>query len=239
MLSHEASSGKKEIWVEGSTLRRFFSHNDSMQDILSSTDKPILAHRRLRCKHGKGLHPRIAHEGKLLTLKQFEVYTELLGAERDYILSNQCMSSSVPVCDLVIHRDTNLYCPDCAEEYKSDLKAKLANLGKLISLYDSLDPNTDHEHFSICNRDKGSYAIARSFSTSCRKLVLERLKRICSNGESSIINLSYNLAMDSFDATKVIPLSLSGDDDASNTSNDKSPIDPLVNSRILCKYVKF
>ena len=71
MLNEEVPSPKDErdgVWVDGEILRRFVSCEDDMKDILSDQNKPILRVKDRICETTQeGLHPRIAHQGKLLS----------------------------------------------------------------------------------------------------------------------------------------------------------------------------
>jgi hypothetical protein len=229
MLSREACSGKREIWVDGSTLRRFFSCEDDMDDILHSVDKNILQHNKLRCKHGIGLHPRVACEGKLLTKRQFDAYIDLLRSEREEILSHHHLTTDMPVCDTVLNRDTDLFCDTCARQYKEDLSSKLINFKKLILLYDNLDPNNDQENLTTANV---SYALSKAFSTNCRKFIAERLKKIFLSSSTPV---SSSHLIDQFNFMNLVQLSFFDGDDISNKTNDKHWLDPKVNSKIVCK----
>jgi len=121
------------IWVHGVFLRRFVSCNDPMDDILSRNC--LLHNRCLLCNHGRGLHPRVARTGKLLPLKAYNILMELLQAERLYS-SDTMRASTNKVTDLMISTVENLYCSECEESYRSEMRNKLNMVQSALQLYD-------------------------------------------------------------------------------------------------------
>lgn len=234
-----SSSNEPCIWVEGSTLRRFFSCTDPMDDLLSS-HKPILRHKELLCKHGSGLHPRVARCGKLLSLGQYKVYLKLLQSERKENL--QTINGSEiktlgtdTVCDLMINRESCLYCSECAHEYKKEIKEKLTSYCRLVILEETLHPDVDNS--SVLTQNSDVFAISRSFATAFRKWATKKLKQSLST-KSCKKKLGRAIApvdgIDHYDQTYLSPGAI--DSEVVKKSNDKDALDPYINSKIVCEY---
>ena len=237
-LSCEVSSNSNapHVWVQGSTLRRFFSCTDAMDDLLSSGDKPILRHRQLLCQHGKGLHPRVARKGKMLSSTQYQIYSDLLQMEREEALHGQGGDApSAAVCDLVIDRETCLRCDECVLEYQNELKKKVETFSVLALLYESLDPSMDNvfptsENEQVC-------ALSTSFATNFRKFAVKKLK-LAAGTKSCLTSVSHNAPVDGidhFDVSDMSPLASSSEVEVVTKSSDKDEIDPWVNTKIACK----
>lgn len=245
MFSDEEKREKPEFWVEGSTLRRFFSAVDPMDDLLEKIDLPILRHKALLCEHKIGLHPRVACRGKLLTKKQFNQYSELLQMERDKLISkqnknintelNDTASVRAPVCDLVIQNASHLFCKRCAGTYKVDLKAKFDRYSELNYLHSILDPKSD-DVISI-EVDERTYAVSKAFITGLRKVALKILKPALSIDGRPTASIDVPMkGIDHFDASNFILVQEEKEVEIVVSSTNKDCLDPKVNSKIMCEF---
>lgn len=235
LMLNSSSKDVPSVWVEGSTLRRFFSCIDPMEDLLSNRDKPILRHKQLLCKHGKGLHPRVARCGKMLTTDQFQAYSDLLQSEREENLQDQDGwgdATETTACDLTINRTTCLHCDECASEYQSELKEKCASYCRLVLLEQMLDPDnhapsTEHEKL---------FAISRSFATNLRKFASAKtLKQALftkSCSKSNDIDVPV-VGIDHFDSSDLAPAI--SNPEVERHLDEKDGVDPHVNSKIACE----
>ncbi len=222
------------VWVEGSTLRRFFSCTDSMEDLLNK-DEPILRHKRLLCKHGKGLHPRVARCGKMLTKDQFQAYLDLLKLEREENIQDHdtgmfTMELKTNVCDLMITNTTCLHCDECASEYKSELADKYKSYCCLLSLENTLAPENDPD----LNEDERLFAVSRSFVTNLRKFAASKILKYSIATKSCLASNCVDapvVGVDHYDISEFLA-KFSNED----TSTEKDGMDPCVNSKIVCKY---
>jgi len=245
IFSDEATQGTPEIWVEGSTLRRFFSSSDLMDELLGKTETPILKHKRLLCEHGKGLHPRVARRGKLLTETQFERYLELLQSERERLQPKQeknrvtdelggTVSDSAPVCDLVIHRDSHLFCEQCAGKYKQDLRSKVDKFTELNHLNNILSPSND-DSISI-KGDEGMFAVSKSFIAAFRKVAWKILKPSALSSGCTTINTDVPVeGIDHFETSHFALLPEEDEVEIVVPPTNKDCLDPKVNSKIVCE----
>jgi hypothetical protein len=245
IFSDEAAQGTPEIWVEGSTLRRFFSSSDLMEGLLDKTEMPILKHKRLLCEHGKGLHPNVARCGKLLTKTQFERYLDLLQSERERLQPKQennrvtdelvgTVSDAMPVCDLVIQRDSHLFCEQCADKYKHDLRSKVDKFTELNHLNDILSPSSNHG-ISIKD-DEGIFAISKSFIAAFRKVAWKILKPSALSSGCTTINTDVPVeGIDHFETSHFALFPEEDEVEIVVPPTTKDYLDPKVNSKIVCE----
>ena len=234
-MLRSSSDEKPSVWVEGSTLRRFFSCKDPMEDLLSNKKKSILRHRQLLCRHGEGIHPRIARSGKLLSANQFQAYLNLLKAEREENINDQDGTSDdieAPVCDMIISQKSCLQCDKCAIEYQEELKEKFAGYCRLLLLETTLGIESNIN----LSEQKGTYAVSRSFATNLRKFAwsktLKQSLAINSCSKSTDIDVPVE-GIDHFDLTGLVPGILNQDTEVQSCS--KETLDLLVNSKIACE----
>jgi hypothetical protein len=223
------------VWVDAKTLCRFTSCNDTMDDILSNANEPILKHKHLICKHNKGLHPRVARLGKVISNESFEAYLSLLKAEKKLILKEQGLDPeemSNTLCDVVIKTNMNLRCKECEETYRAELSEKVDKFKLMNKLYQALDPAYD-KYDERQHNDEELYAVSSSFVTSFRKFVSKLMKEAASTKENKLNELSVSeVGLDAFDMKTLLPWLSNGKVQKSNID----AIDPYVNSKISCEY---
>ena len=241
MLSKEVTTQEDEkngVWVDGGTLRRFMSCEDTMDDILSSPDKPILIVKDHICEHGKGIHPKDAHKGKWLSKQCFEVYLSLLKAEKQLRLEGSGKDSencSQTLCDVLVTK-SNLRCITCEKEYKTSLQEKVDKINLLMKLYCDLAPSIDN--IDIQNESNEEvFAVYRPFTTALRKFALKFMKELARTGSRSTIDSIdaneahiFEAGIGGIEMKKLMPWLTNEVEETSG-----SFIDPTVNSKITCK----
>lgn len=246
-----------KVWVDGKLFRRFMSCSDPMEDILTLKNESILKHSHLLCKHGIGLHPRIARQGKLLATSEYTAYASLLCGERSVILREQeytqvnspsldCQSKLRAVNDCIITTDNNLHCHECVKEYESELRPKVKAMKSLLYLYHYLNPKHDVD-FDAINPDKSGntwcYAVSRSFASYLRKIAMKTMKDAV--GKESLQELKSRLhhtmevnshaGVDNLNMSSLFKAHVISNSTACADSTVSDSIDPFVNSKITCE----
>ena len=178
-FSEKAMNGEKNVWVEGSTLRRFLSCDDAMKDIIGNANGPILKHDKLICTHGKGIHPGVSNGGKLLTKSQFQSYCKILHSEKLEINKYSNSKDShlgkghENIYDIKVSTNSNFYCEECDKDQRKEIESKVDRFRLFIDLYDQLgNENDEFSHFS----NDQIFAISRSSASALRKFALKVLK---------------------------------------------------------------
>ena len=222
-----------KVWVDGRLLRRFMSCSDTMDDILLAKDESILKHRHLLCKHGTGLHPVIAHQGKMLTIPEYTAYASLLCGERALRLRDDCEIKQELVNDCMITTDSNLYCEQCVNEYRDTLHPKVMKIEALLNLYNALDPKTDAKFETIDSEDESNktlcYTVSRSFASRLRKIMSKTMEDIVREEKlpdpEKLLHSNLQVISDAIiNALRMDSIFQSPDS-----------IDPLVNGKITCE----
>ena len=244
-----SSHGRSQIlvWVDGDMLRKFVSCSEDFDSFLSC-EGPILKHKRLICCHGKGLHPRVAREGKLLSISRFRAYASLLLAERNILLNeSNCadFSNSDTLTDCLITTEHNLRCDQCVQTYRSQLKTKLQRFETMVQLYNDLDPkkcSIDVDDY-VESQGVELFAVSKTFVTNFRRLALKKMKEVTSQaaakgvGRSGSFNL-VNSGLDSLDLGIFIASQseyFNGEDFKKAQEKNES-FDLTVNRKITCEY---
>lgn len=238
MFHKKISSLKDErdgVWVDGEILRRFVSCDDDMGDLLSNPTQPMLRVQDCICKqHGKGLNPRIAHQGKWLSRTCFEVYLSLLRTEQK-LLMEDLGKDSVPwshnLCDVVITRH-NLKCVPCDKLYKESIQEKLNKLGLIRQLY-SLNLDTGIDSIAIKSGiEKKVFALSQGFVSKFQKFAMELMKTLTTPKKTNETH-SLEQGLDGIYLKDLMPWL--HNEETKHMDNDS--IDPTVNSKISCKYL--
>ncbi len=225
---------ENSYWVDGDTFKRFMSCLDTMEDILvcddNDEDKSILQHEKLLMSKNRGLHPRTARRGKLLSAKSFLTYMLLLNTEKR-ILMNGKWTAHVDIerlCDCPIPGN-KIECKKSAKMYQTELGEKLDKFRLLVKLYYSLDPCLGEVNVQDGqeNEKEDYFAIARSFVANFRKFALKLMKDATSAGKMEV-------GLDVFELHDLMPWSV---DSYQQSSRDS--IDPSVNGKIMCKSLHF
>ncbi|GFH52133.1 hypothetical protein CTEN210_08609 [Chaetoceros tenuissimus] len=231
-FSDKAMNGEKTIWVEGSTLRRFLSCDDGMEDIIGNANGPILKHNMFICKHGKGIHPDVSNGGKLLTELQFQSYCHILHSEKLEINKNSTDphlgTGYENIYDIKISTNSNLYCSECDKDHRNEIESKVDRFRLFIDLYDQLG-NYAFSHF---NNDQ-IFAISRSSASALRKFALKVLKTSlqvngCNKDEIPFIPIK---GIHSLSPELLSPVNISYEQQGKTEE-----IDEKVNSKIICDH---
>lgn len=89
-VSAESGSVDNYVWVDSTTLSRFFSCNDGMKDIFeSASESELISDKSFLCEHSKGMHPRIACSGKLLPKETYEKFENILRGEYELYMQHE------------------------------------------------------------------------------------------------------------------------------------------------------
>ena len=236
-FSEKAMNGEKNVWVEGSTLRRFLSCDDAMEDIIGNANGPILKHDKLICTHGKGIHPVVSNGGKLLTESQFQSYCEILHNEKLEINKYSNSKDShlgkghENIYDIKVSTNSNFYCEECDKDQRKEIESKVDRFRLFIDLYDQLgNENDEFSHFS----NDQIFAISRSSASALRKFALKVLKTSlqvngCNRDEIPFIPVE---GIHSLSPELLSPLYVSNE-----PQRKIEEIDEKVNSKIICKYL--
>ncbi len=220
------------FWVDGKILQRFVSCDDQLEDILGEAGDPILKHKeKMCCCSGyRGLHPREARQGKLLSKQSFDAYLSMLKIEKELLLRDldyDPNNINTALCDVVITKKKNLKCKKCAEDYQSELREKVEKFKLMKELYYKLDPSFETGG-SVFSNNEPCYAISRTFVTNFRKFVLKLMKEAVGMGsKASNAKRVLEIGLDGFEMEDL----LLWEDDVNNSEE----IDSDVNRKILCE----
>ena len=202
-------------------FQKFMSCKDSMEDQFlqpNKSENPILCNSRSICKHAKGLHPRDFRTGKLLSTVQYNIFCDLLNAERCKARGgDEREFSKACIVDHEVNSRENVYCHECTDEYRLELTSKFEVASLLVKVYTELDPDSDPSPI-----DSTMYAVPKSFVTALRKFAMKMFKSF-SNMEVGSSTKCPFVGIDYFELSEWSPLSKEG-------------IDPLVTTMISCKF---
>jgi hypothetical protein len=216
------------VWVETAELRKFLSCKDGYN---SCEDAP-LQYQRLLCSHSdRGIHPRVARRGKLLSRDMYEAYillvSKALGSE---------LSSDVTLTP------SNIFCQECSQDYRRELSDKLNFARTALRLHENLDPKND-KNFSLVSKpdehlthesDKYAYVVSRKFITAFRVRVARLMKSaLAIEGTAKSIDKVMTSASSS---CETLLEGLDALDLAILTEDDTLQDDLVVNESITCTY---
>lgn len=234
-----AEESPQPVWVDGKILRRFFSVGKGTEASSAiTTSGPLLKHKHLLCDHGTGLHPSVARRGKLLPRPLYDAIVSLMLGERQMLNGEHEIDNEMDadqydedvVNDCIITPDHNMYCENCVDSYKTELREKIDKLCRLRQLYHDLDPKSKQIAFEGDDEAESEakdtlFLVSKKFITNFRKRVVHVMdsagaSEIQSHGKKKLDN--YCEGLDSVNLTSLGP----------NSSDD---LDSFVNSTITCK----
>mmetsp|Transcript_21335 Transcript_21335/g.46317 ORF Transcript_21335/g.46317 Transcript_21335/m.46317 type:complete len:1522 (+) Transcript_21335:285-4850(+) len=181
MTTHSESN---KIWIDSSFLRRFFSCQDDMGDLFqrASQSLPILSSQSFLCEHSKGLHPRVARQGKFIPPHAYNALEAIVQEEYSMFLHDQDSDlASIPeltLTDCKFVEDINLTCQDCGVTYQQETRRKLDLFTTLVSIYDDLIPGKNDLDPSTVLDPSKIYAISRTWITSFRKYLEKKVNEL-------------------------------------------------------------
>lgn len=203
------------VWVDGASLRSVFACSaDPPEELL----RGLTRQDTMMCKHSVGICPRRARGGKILPKDFYVGLLQLLRTEcnvlNDLNPESQCLKCSPQ--DAFTPAD--LYCDQCANEFKTSVRSKLEQVRSLQVLCSDLDPKREHDSGDQ-EQDEFIYAVSKRFVTALRKSVKSLLKKL-ESFDTSCAGLDTLDELDSF------------------PNGGPHELDILVNSAIVCKLTR-
>lgn len=195
------------VWVDSNWLRDVVSCNNPYVWENRDMTKNIL------CRHGAGLDPRRARQGKLITKSMYKAITSTI---------------PVPPGTLEITPEENLRCEMCEALYENHLFTKNRKFMTLLQLYYELETSAN-----TSNQDQElPYAISRKFATDVKKYTHQKLKQIVSSVEIQMNGIDSLNLKEIFDNDIVYDNASTKNEDQNSTDS----FDPTVNINILCVH---
>lgn len=235
------------IWVPGDFVRRYFSCDDPFNGELEYdvTDDVIKVNESL-CLHGqKGVHPRDARRGKLLSSVAYETIFQSLGQERAALLAGGGVVSALENLDgFAVTPSENMYCQECVDDYHLSLRPKVELLQDYLFLFEELDTKSEDASLQYdpgtifsCDQEKYVYVVHRKFCSTLREHIKKIMKKVAVADADSIPVDEKLLPKHESLAEGIDVLDLKDIDIMGNASeNDNSSIDTSVNQAITCMY---
>jgi hypothetical protein len=222
-LDSETRSHKNDdlmYWVHGDLLRRFISCEDTLDDVVRSS-QCFLRNKQYLCKHGFGLHPSKAREGKMLTKTSYNSFITMLTNERMALEQEQSQMSNefFSATDLEITNRSHLFCQQCVDSFRSDIRSRISFLdlaSQLVQDFEndfSIPIEIDHAE----NEDDYKYVVSKQFISSFLRIMKNRMHVILTHSNMGIDLL--DLKMFTFD-----------------DSPQNEGLDLRVNSSITCTF---
>jgi hypothetical protein len=184
------------VWIDGGRLRQYMLCTDDLEVRLRNQG----AHEFLRneveflCDHG-ALLPRKSHRGKLLSDSLYSALVKVIMDEQFLLLGDTASivnASGSRNTALRIYPSSQVVCDlGCVSDYQNRVKNNLSILRKIVSLYNHLDPKTDHRALELdeayrgeCGRHENyAYIISKKDINIIRKYV-ERLMKFAAESET-------------------------------------------------------
>lgn len=235
------------VWVPGKFLRSYFSCNDAFDEFLEhDIIEDVVSVSACLCSHNqKGLHPREARRGKLISSVMYETITQTLAQERAALLSHGDSMEVEHQDGFVVTSSENMYCQECVDEYHLNLRPKVELLDDYLFLYRELDTASDDAPLqyglgptSDQDQDKYVYLVSRRFCSALRDHVKQIMKRVAP-ADSDSLKLDENYLPKYETIAEGIEVIDIKDIQISTTSGDvdNSAIDIYVNKAITCAYL--
>ena len=184
-----SNNAEKRVWVRSDYLRTFFSCDINNINTSLDTSPYVLEQKTLICRHGKGLHPCVAKNGKLITKSLFEKIMELQSSliksmGIDKVTTHDCIIC--PQHDINITATTqqfNIKCQECSDEFQRTMKIRVRYCMNLLDLYEKLmDPGS-----TKMIKNETNYGVPHSFLKLFAKFVFLVIRKIESvNGIGNI-----------------------------------------------------
>ena len=166
------------VWVDGKSLRRFVACDVRFPHTGVGGASSFL------CRHGSGLHPRVAQRGKVISEDTFNALRFLEAYETNGEIQDTPPAGThgIPV--------EQLYCHACQLSYIDEMKQKVNTIRNLMSLSSGLNETTS------TSGDAGrNMLISRRFVTQFR----DAFTKLCKEALSTAVGL------DGFDVSKLHP----------------------------------
>ena len=127
------NKAEKRVWVRSDYLRTFFSCDINNINTSLDTSPYVLEQKSLICRHGKGLHPCVANNGKLITQSLFEKIIELQSSfNRSMGIDKVTTTYDCIICpqhDINLTATTtqqfNIKCQECSDEFQRTIKIRV------------------------------------------------------------------------------------------------------------------
>lgn len=193
------------------------------------------------CIHGqKGVCPTVACRGKLLPRFVYETIVELLMAERVRLLKQEGAREE-PQDVFVVTPSDSLFCQECVDDYRRDLRPKVHLFEDYAFLFDELDPKNDdlsleYEPGTVFEREVDGfvYLVARKSCTAIRNHVKHVMKLIsAADSEAFCVDEKllpeHESVAEGLGALKLEDLSFD-----MTPENGDCKLDPYLNTSITC-----
>ena len=184
-----SNNAEKRVWVRSDYLRTFFSCDINNINTSLDTSPYVLEQKSLICRHGKGLHPCVAKNGKLITQSLFENIMKLQSSFNKSMGIDKVTTYDCIICpqhDINLTATTqqfNIKCQECSDQFQRTMKIRVRYCMNLLDLYEKLtDPGS-----SKMIKNETNYGVPHSFLKLFAKFVFLVIRKIGSvNGIGNI-----------------------------------------------------
>lgn len=233
-------------WVDGVKLRDFLSYSVGVgggnsssfcspidvtgtDNSSPSSDKKkiLLSHSHFLCEHGKkGLHPRVARKGKILSEEMYQKYLSILSEE---YYKNEESENVVgfEFTDKMIDPSCDIYCEECASSYQKELREKFTILTTSLEIFDNLqESTTSATEEDGRGENERRFAVAAKFVTDLKRYMMKKFNLVLKDKSVQAEGIDKIFFSELIYADKVM-------------ETGGEPIaDPFVNKRIICPHGK-
>jgi len=192
-------SNESKVWVEADFLRRFLSREDGLGKLFCSAmeSNTLFKSKSFLCEHSRGLDPRKARQGKLLSMEMYDALESILRHEYKMFLDDRSedtkLARQLTLMDHKFIDGENLTCQECGEAYQKETTKKYALFDKLILINDGLlSELNDSTTVDETEDSPDIYVVSRKWCTSYKKLIANKVKEMKDSpfsGAEELINL--------------------------------------------------
>ena len=188
-MESSLNNAEKKVWVRRDYLHSFFSCDINNINNSIDTSPYVLEQKSLICRHGKGLHPCVANNGKLISQSLFENIMELQSSFNKFMGIDKVTTYDCIICqqhDINLSPTTqqfNIKCQECSDEFQRTIKIRVKYCKNLLHLYEELMGTSSSKMI----KNETNYRVPHSFLKIFAKYVFLVIQKINSvNGLGNI-----------------------------------------------------